>query len=89
MGELGERLDCDLTKKVADLSSGNKRKIGLISAFMARLELLILDEPTSGLDPLDAARGRAPGLGYAAVGVGTPRTILKSDRGEQPWHRGS
>ena len=50
--ELGERLDCDLTKKVADLSSGNKRKLGLVSAFMARPELLILDEPTSGLDPL-------------------------------------
>jgi len=50
--ELGERLDCDLTKKVADLSSGNKRKLGLIQAFMHRPELLILDEPTSGLDPL-------------------------------------
>jgi len=49
---LSERLDCDLTKKVSDLSSGNKRKLGLISAFMARPELLILDEPTSGLDPL-------------------------------------
>ncbi len=50
--ELSERLDCDLDKKVADLSSGNKRKLGLISAFMHRPELLILDEPTSGLDPL-------------------------------------
>ena len=50
--ELCERLDCDLDKKVADLSSGNKRKLGLIQAFMHRPELLILDEPTSGLDPL-------------------------------------
>ena len=49
---LAERLDCDLERKVADLSSGNKRKIGLIQAFMHRPELLILDEPTSGLDPL-------------------------------------
>ena len=49
---LSERLDCDLSRKVADLSSGNKRKLGLIQAFMNRPELLILDEPTSGLDPL-------------------------------------
>jgi ABC-2 type transport system ATP-binding protein len=49
---LCERLDCDLTRKVADLSTGNKRKLGLIQAFMHRPELLILDEPTSGLDPL-------------------------------------
>ncbi len=49
---LAERLDCDLERKVADLSTGNKRKVGLIQAFMHRPELLILDEPTSGLDPL-------------------------------------
>jgi ABC-2 type transport system ATP-binding protein len=50
--ELAERLDCDLDRKVTDLSSGNKRKVGLIQAFMHGPELLILDEPTSGLDPL-------------------------------------
>jgi ABC-2 type transport system ATP-binding protein len=50
--ELCRRLDFDLTRKVADLSSGNKRKLGLIQALMHRPELLILDEPTSGLDPL-------------------------------------
>jgi ABC-2 type transport system ATP-binding protein len=49
---LTERLDCDLDRKVADLSTGNKRKVGLIQAFMHKPELLILDEPTSGLDPL-------------------------------------
>jgi ABC-2 type transport system ATP-binding protein len=49
---LCDRLDCDLTRKIADLSTGNKRKLGLIQAFMHRPELLILDEPTSGLDPL-------------------------------------
>ena len=52
VAELTERLDCDLDRKVADLSTGNKRKVGLIQAFMHRPELLILDEPTSGLDPL-------------------------------------
>jgi ABC-2 type transport system ATP-binding protein len=49
---LCERLDFDAGKKVADLSTGNKRKIGLIQALMHRPELLILDEPTAGLDPL-------------------------------------
>ena len=49
---LASRLDADLDRKVADLSSGNKRKIGLLQAFMHRPELLILDEPTAGLDPL-------------------------------------
>jgi ABC-2 type transport system ATP-binding protein len=49
---LAERLDCDLERKVRDLSTGNRRKLGLIQAFVHRPELLILDEPTSGLDPL-------------------------------------
>ena len=49
---LCERLDFDTGKKVADLSTGNKRKLGLIQALMHRPELLILDEPTAGLDPL-------------------------------------
>ena len=49
---LCERLDFDTGKKVADLSTGNRRKLGLIQALMHRPELLILDEPTGGLDPL-------------------------------------
>ena len=50
--ELGERLDADLDKKVGDLSSGNRQKVGLIQAFMNRPDVLIMDEPSSGLDPL-------------------------------------
>jgi ABC-2 type transport system ATP-binding protein len=49
---LAERLKFDLSKKVRDYSTGNKRKLGLIIALMHKPELLILDEPTSGLDPL-------------------------------------
>ncbi len=52
VGELGDRLDADLDKKVGDLSSGNRQKVGLIQAFMNQPEVLIMDEPSSGLDPL-------------------------------------
>lgn len=50
--ELVDRLGADVTKKVGDLSSGNRQKIGLIQAFMNRPEVMIMDEPSSGLDPL-------------------------------------
>ena len=49
---LADRLKFDMTRKVREYSSGNKRKLGLILALMHKPELLILDEPTSGLDPL-------------------------------------
>jgi len=49
---LAERLGADLDKKVGDLSTGNRQKVGLIAAFMHRPQLLILDEPNAGLDPL-------------------------------------
>jgi ABC-2 type transport system ATP-binding protein len=49
---LADRLDADLEKKVGDLSSGNRQKVGLIQAFMNQPQLLIMDEPSSGLDPL-------------------------------------
>ncbi len=52
VGELAERLDLDMTRKVKTYSSGMKRKLGLIQALMHRPDLLILDEPTNGLDPL-------------------------------------
>ncbi len=51
--QLIQRFDVDPTRKFRQYSSGNKRKIGLIQAFMHRPRLLILDEPTSGLDPLN------------------------------------
>ncbi len=49
---LATRFDCDLSRRIKTLSHGNKRKIGLIQAFMNKPELVILDEPTNGLDPL-------------------------------------
>ena len=52
MESLASRLNADLDKKVGNLSSGNRQKVGLIQAFMNEPELLIMDEPSSGLDPL-------------------------------------
>jgi len=49
---LAEQFQFDMSKKVREYSTGNKRKLGLILALMNKPELLILDEPTSGLDPL-------------------------------------
>lgn len=50
--ELIARFDLDPTKKVRAYSKGNRQKLILIGALMARPDLLVLDEPTSGLDPL-------------------------------------
>ncbi len=49
--ELSERFKLELSKKIKDLSKGNKQKVGIVQAFMKDPKLLILDEPTSGLDP--------------------------------------
>jgi ABC-2 type transport system ATP-binding protein len=49
---LVERFGLDPSRPVHELSTGNRRKIGLVLAFMSEPELLILDEPTSGLDPV-------------------------------------
>jgi ABC-2 type transport system ATP-binding protein len=51
--QLIQRLDLDPSRKFRQYSSGNKRKVVLIQAFMHRPRLLILDEPTNGLDPLN------------------------------------
>src|SRR5450759_4095986 len=51
--QLVERFELDPSRKFRQYSTGNKRKVVLIQAFMHRPRLLILDEPTSGLDPLN------------------------------------
>ncbi|HEY0493979.1 MAG TPA: ABC transporter ATP-binding protein [Candidatus Dormibacteraeota bacterium] len=51
--EITERFDLDLGLKFRQYSTGNKRKLGILLAFMHRPRLLVLDEPSSGLDPLN------------------------------------
>ena len=49
---LCERLQLDTTRKVEELSFGNRKKVAIVCALQHCPELLILDEPTGGLDPL-------------------------------------
>ncbi len=50
--ELCERLELDTSRKVEELSFGNRKKVGIVCAMQHDPLLYILDEPTSGLDPL-------------------------------------
>jgi ABC-2 type transport system ATP-binding protein len=49
---LAQRLDLDASRRIRQLSRGNRQKVGIVAAFMSQPDLLILDEPTTGLDPL-------------------------------------
>ena len=49
---LCERLQLDTSRKVDDLSFGNRKKVAIVCALQSNPDLLILDEPTGGLDPL-------------------------------------
>ena len=44
--------ELDLTKRLQDLSLGNKKKVSVIIMLIKEADILIMDEPTSGLDPL-------------------------------------
>jgi len=50
--QLVDALDLDLSRKIDDLSMGNKKKVAVVQSLIHKPRLLILDEPTSGLDPL-------------------------------------
>ena len=49
---LCDRLQLDVSRKVDELSFGNRKKVAIVTALQSKPDLLILDEPTSGLDPL-------------------------------------
>lgn len=50
--ELASLLDLDVSRKIDDLSYGNRKKVGIIQGLLHSPKLIILDEPTGGLDPL-------------------------------------
>lgn len=50
--ELTAMFQFGASKRIGDLSKGNRQKLGIIQAFMHEPDVLILDEPTDGLDPL-------------------------------------
>ncbi|MGA0123178.1 MAG: ABC transporter ATP-binding protein [Gaiellales bacterium] len=52
IGPLAERLELPLGRRIADLSHGNRQKVGIVQACMGEPPVLLLDEPTQGLDPL-------------------------------------
>ena len=49
---LCERLQLDPSRKIDELSFGNRKKVAIVCALQHRPALLVLDEPTGGLDPL-------------------------------------
>lgn len=49
---LCDRLQLDPSRKVDELSFGNRKKVAIVCALQSNPSLLILDEPTGGLDPL-------------------------------------
>jgi ABC-2 type transport system ATP-binding protein len=50
--ELLELFDPPMNRNIGEYSTGNKRKLAVVLAFMHDPDLVIMDEPTSGLDPL-------------------------------------
>jgi ABC-2 type transport system ATP-binding protein len=53
---LAEDLELDTRRKIMELNTGDRQKMGILLAVCHRPRLLLLDEPMSALDPI--ARGR-------------------------------
>ncbi|MCI0684088.1 MAG: ABC transporter ATP-binding protein [Gemmataceae bacterium] len=51
LDRLAKTFDIDISRPLAQLSSGMKRKVALLAVLAPRTPLVILDEPTNTLDP--------------------------------------
>ncbi len=72
--QIAERLDLDLSRWVAFMSTGMRQKLALSIVLGSRNPLVILDEPTANLDP--TVRGEVIGLVAEAKSAG--RTVVFS-----------
>jgi ABC-2 type transport system ATP-binding protein len=52
ISDLSQLFELDLSRKIAELSMGNRKKVSIVQSLLHNPRLLILDEPTTGLDPL-------------------------------------
>jgi ABC-2 type transport system ATP-binding protein len=71
---LAERLELDLSRKVAYMSTGMKQKLALAVTLAADTPIYILDEPTANLDPTV----RATVLALVAEARGAGKTVVFS-----------
>ena len=85
--DLAARLDLDLYRKISDLSLGNRKKAGIVSALITGPKLVIMDEPTKGVDVGAKAEiyqimGDLALKGYAIILISSemPEILGMSDR---------
>ncbi len=71
---VAERLELDLTRRVAQMSTGMRQKLALAATLAAETPLVILDEPTANLDP--TVRGAVIAMVLEAKRAG--RTVMFS-----------
>jgi ABC-2 type transport system ATP-binding protein len=50
--ELADIMELDVSRRIDDLSYGNKKKVGIVQGLLHQPKVIFLDEPTAGLDPL-------------------------------------